>query len=183
MAIQSLQGNMIQNQYGNGIVCQGPMLTASPFLTDSFQQQLPHEYWYQAPVYDDDGTIIYYQDIRTGQKDSASLNWGFSITFSLPLDNSLQRRCKEMADTWLAIKKQDLSDKQLSWHVARLKECGQLKLSGIEFSEGSVFYSLCEDVLVKPKMGQVLPHRHNIPPISSSSSSSKEADLVSPDKK
>ena len=174
MAIQSLQGNMIQNQYGNGIVCQGPMLTASPFLTDSFQQQLPKEYWYSSPVYDDDGNIIYYQDVRTGQKDSASLNWGFSITFSLPLDNSLQRRCKEMADTWLAIKKQDLSDKQLSWHIARLKECSELKIAGIEFAKNSVFYSLCEDVVIKPKMGQVLPHRHDIPPITSSSSSKPE---------
>jgi len=179
MAIQSLQGNMIQNQYGNGIVCQGPMLTASPFLTDSFQQQLPHEYWYESPVYDDDGNIIYYQDIRTGQKDSASLNWGFSITFSMPLDNSLQKRCKRAADAQIAIQEQVLADKQLSWHVARMKECGQLKLSGIEFAKNSVFYSLCEDVLVKPKMGQVLPHRHNIPPISSSS---KEEVLVSPDK-
>jgi len=180
MAIQSLQGNMIQNQYGNGIVCQGPMLTASPFLTDSFQQQLPHEYWYSSPVYDDDGNVIYYQDVRTGQKDSASLNWGFSITFSLPLDNSLQRRCKAMADKWLELKNQDLMDKQLSWHVARLKECGSLKKSGIEFAKDSVFYSLCEDVRVLPKMGQVLPHRHNIPPISSSS---EEVNLVSPDKK
>ena len=174
MAIQSLQGNMIQNQYGNGIVCQGPMLTASPFLTDSFQQQLPHEYWYQSPVYDDDGTILYYQDVRTGQKDSASLNWGFSITFSLPLDNSLQRRCKAMADKWLELQDQTLKDKQLSWHVARLKECGNLKKSGIEFAKGSVFYSLCEDVLVLPKMGQVLPHRHDIAPITSSSSSTLE---------
>ena len=181
MAIQSLQGNMIQNQYGNGIVCQGPMLTASPFLTDSFQQQLPHEYWYQSPVYDDDGTILYYQDVRTGQKDSASLNWGFSITFSMPLDNSLQKRCKRAADAQIAIQEQVLADKQLSWHVARLKECGALKKSGIEFAKNSVFYSLCEDVLVLPKMGQVLPHRHNIPPISSSSS--KEVSPVSPDKK
>ena len=170
MAIQSLQGNMIQNQYGSGIVCQGPMLTASPFLTDSFQQQLPHEYWYSAPVYDDDGTILYHQDVRTGQKDSASLNWGFSITFSLPLDNSLQKRCKRAADTQIAIQEQVLKDKELSWHVARLKECGNLKKAGIEFAKGSVFYSLCEDVLVLPKMGQVLPHRHSIPPISSSSS-------------
>ena len=174
MAIQSLQGNMIQNQYGNGIVCQGPMLTASPFLTDSFQQQLPKEYWYSSPVYDDDGNITYYQDVRTGQKDSASLNWGFSITFSLPLDNSLQKRCKAMADKWLAIQDQNLKDKQLSWHVARLKECGALKKSGVEFAKNSVFYSLCEDVLVKPKMGQVLPHRHRIPPITSSSSSKPE---------
>ena len=174
MAIQSLQGNMIQNQYGNGIVCQGPMLTASPFLTDSFQKQLPREYWYDSPVYSDEGDILYHQRVRTGQKDSASLNWGFSITFSLPLDNSLQRRCKAMADKWLAIQDQNLKDKELSWHVARLKECGALKKSGIEFAKNSVFYSLCEDVLVLPKMGQVLPHRHNIPPITSSSSSKPE---------
>ena len=74
MAIQSLQGNMIQNQYGGGIVCQGPMLTFSPFMTDSLQQSLPKEYWYDSPVYDDDGNLIYYQSVRTGQKDSASLN-------------------------------------------------------------------------------------------------------------
>jgi len=165
MAIQSLQGNMIQNQYGNGIVCQGPMLTASPFLTDSFQQQSPKEYWYDSPVYSDTGDLLYHQKVRTGQKDSLSLNWGFSITFSLPLDNSLQKRCKAMADKWLAIQDQNLKDKELSWHVARLKECGALKKSGIEFAKNSVFYSLCEDVLVLPKMGQVLPHRHNIPEI------------------
>ena len=165
MAIQSLQGNMIQNQYGNGIVCQGPMLTASPFLTDSHQQQYPKEYWYENPVYDDDGNILYHQSIRTGQKDSASLNWGFSITFSIPLDNSLQKRCKAIADKWLAIQDQKLKDAELSWHIARLKECGALKTSGIEFAKNSVFYSLCEDVLVLPKMGQVLPHRHEIPPL------------------
>ena len=158
------------------------MLTASPFLTDSFQQQLPHEYWYKSPVYDDDGNITYYQDVRTGQKDSASLNWGFSITFSMPLDNSIQKRCKKAADTQIAIQEQILKDKELSWHVARLKECGQLKLSGVEFSKDSVFYSLCEDVRVLPKMGQVLPHRHDITPISSSSSSKEEVP-VSPDKK
>ena len=84
-----------------------------------------------------------------------------------------------MADKWLELKNQDLMDKQLSWHVARLKECGALKKSGIEFAKNSVFYSLCEDVLVLPKMGQVLPHRHNIPPISSSS---EEVNPVSPDK-
>ena len=73
---------MIQNQYGNGIVCQGPMLTASPFLTDSYQESHPKEYWYENPVYDDDGNIIYYQNVRTGQKDSVSLNWDFLLLFN-----------------------------------------------------------------------------------------------------
>ena len=101
------------------------------------------------------------------------MNYGFSMTFSIPLDNSLQRRCKEAADTQIALQKQQLKDKELSWHVARLKECGQLKLAGIEFAKNSPFRELCKDIVVLPKMGQVLPHRHQI-------KSSKEVNLSFP---
>ena len=180
MAIQSLQGNMIQNQYGNGIVCQGPMLTFSPFLTDSHTFSTPREYWYEAPVYDDDGNIVYNQLNRTGQKDNFSLNLGFSMTFSIPLDNSLQQRCKRAVDAQVGIQEQVLKDKQLSWHIARLKECGTLKKSGIEFAKNSPFRELCKDVVVLPKMGQVLPHRHTI---KTSESVSKEEVPSSLDKR
>ena len=168
MAIQSLQGNLIQNQYGGNILCQGPMLTFSPFITDSYQQAVPKEYWYDAPQYNDDGTISHYVATRTGQKDNLSLNMGFSMTFSIPLDNSLQRRCKQAADNQIARTKQMLKDSELNWHIARLKNCGELKLKGIEFAPDSPYADLCKDVVVKPKMGQVLPHRHSIPVTSSS---------------
>ena len=166
------------NQFGGNIVCQGPMLTFSPFVTDSHTYSQPREYWYDSPVYGDDGTLLYHQRVRTGQKDNFSFNLGFSMTFSIPLDNSLQERCKKAIDTQIALQEQTLADKQLSWHVARLKECGQLKLAGIEFAPDSPFRELCKDVAVLPKMGQVLPHRHDIPPISSST----EVNLSSPDK-
>ena len=97
MAIQTLQGNLIQNQYGGGVVCQGPMLTFSPFVTDSHSYSEPKEYWYQNPVYNDDGTILYYQDVRTGQKDNHALNIGASLTFSMPLDRRFQRTCLKNA--------------------------------------------------------------------------------------
>jgi len=171
MAIQSLQGNLIQNQYGGNILCQGPMLTFSPFLTDSHQYSTPREFWYDAPQYNDDGSISHYVATRTGQKDNHALNLGFSLTFSIPLDNSLQRRCKESVDTQLARTEQLLYDSQLNYHIARLKNCGELKLKGIEFAESSPYYHLCSDVLVLPRMGQVLPHRHDIPTSSSSSTS------------
>jgi hypothetical protein len=163
MAIQTLQGNLIQNSMGGNIVCQGPMLTFSPFITDSHTWQKPKEYWFDSPVYNDDGSISHYQANRTGQKDNHSVNLGASLTFSIPLDTSLQRRCKQAADTQIARQQQALLDSQLSWHIARLKECGNLKLKGIEFSDDSPFKSLCEDVVVKAKMGQVLPHRHQTP--------------------
>ncbi len=170
MAIQSLQGNLIQNQYGGNIVCQGPMLTFSPFLTDSHQYSSPREYWYSQPQYGDDGQITHYTQNRTGQKDNHALNLGFSLTFSIPLDNSLQRRCKESVDNQIARSEQLLYDSQLNYHIARLKNCGELKLKGIEFAKNSPYYNLCSDVLVLPRMGQVLPHRHDIPVTSSSSS-------------
>ena len=169
MAIQSLQGNLIQNQYGGNILCQGPMLTFSPFVTDSHQYSIPREYWYDAPQYDDDGNVTHHVATRTGQKDNHSLNLGFSMTFSIPLDQSLQRRCKQAADNQIKRTAQMLKDSELNWHIARLKNCGELKLQGIEFAPSSPYFKLCEDVLVKPRLGQVLPHRHNIPVTSSSS--------------
>ena len=100
---------------------------------------------------------------RTGQKDNIAMNLGFSMTFSIPLDGSLQRRCKQAADNQIAITKQKLQDSQLNWHIARLKNCGELRLKGIEFAPWSPYFELCKDVLVKAKMGQVLPHRHQTP--------------------
>ena len=168
MAIQSLQGNLIQNQYGGNILCQGPMLTFSPFVTDSHQYSMPREYWYDAPQYADDGSISHHVATRTGQKDNHSLNLGFSMTFSVPLDNSLQRRCKQAVDNQNARTEQLLLDSQLNWAIARLKNCGELKLQGIEFAESSPYYELCADVVVRPRMGQVLPHRHEMPTTNSS---------------
>jgi len=164
MAIQSLQGNLIQNQYGGNIVCQGPMLTFSPFLTDSHTYSSPREYWYEQPQYNDAGEVTHSTLNRTGQKDNMALNLGFSMTFSIPLDGSLQRRCKEAADTQIARQKQLISDSQLNWHIARLKNCGELRLAGIEFAPWSPYFELCKDVVVRAKMGQVLPHRHTTPP-------------------
>jgi hypothetical protein len=173
MAIQTLQGNLIQNQYGGGVVCQGPMLTFSPFITDSHTFQKPREYLYDAPVYDDDGNIIYHQQTRTGQKDNFSLNVGASLTFSMPLDRRFQRRCLKNAKLQGEHQQQLIDNKKLDWHIARLRECGKLRLAGIEFASDSPYFHLCEDVVVKPKMGQVLPHRHLI------SSPSKEVNPVS----
>ncbi len=164
MAIQTLNGNLIQNSMGGNIICQGPMLTFSPFVTDSHTWQKPREYWFDSPVYNDDGSISHYQSNRTGQKDNHSFNVGASLTFSMPLDGSLQKRCKQAADTQIARQDQALKDSQLSWHIARLKECGNLKLKGIEFASWSPYFELCKDVVVRAKPGQVLPHRHKTPP-------------------
>ena len=165
MGIQNLPGNSVTNHYGGNIICQGPMLTISPFVTDSHSYSTPREYWYDAPSYNDDGSLSHYVATRTGQKDNYALNFGISANFSIPLDNSLQRRCKSAVDKQLALQQELVNFKRLDFEITRLKNCGELMLAGIEFHPKSPYYKVCEDVVVKAKPGQVLPHRHTLKPL------------------
>ena len=175
MGIQNLPGNNVTNHYGGNIICQGPLLTVSPFLTDSHTYSLPREYWYDAPSYNDDGTLSHHVATRTGQKDNHALNLGLSVNFSIPLDNSLQKRCKSAVDKQIALQQEVLNFKRLDFELTRLKNCGEQYLKGVEFHPKSPYYKICADVIVRSRPGQVLPHRHQI-------KSSKEVNLVSPDK-
>ena len=174
MGIQNLPGNSVTNHYGGNIICQGPMLTISPFVTDSHTYSTPREYWYDAPSYNDDGTLSHYVATRTGQKDNFALNLGISANFSIPLDNSLQRRCKSAVDKQLALQQEIINFKRLDFEISRLKNCGELMLAGIEFSPDSPYRDVCKDIVVKAKMGQVLPHRHNVKPLEVVSPSSDD---------
>ena len=165
MGIQNLPGNSVTNHYGGNIICQGPMLTISPFVTDSHTYSTPREYWYDNPSYNDDGTLSHHVATRTGQKDNFALNLGVSANFSIPLDNSLQRRCKSAVDKQLALQQELVNFKRLDFEITRLKNCGELMLKGIEFHPKSPYYKVCADVVVKAKPGQVLPHRHTLKPL------------------
>ena len=175
MGIQNLPGNSVTNHYGGNIICQGPMLTISPFLTDSHTYSTPREYWYKNPSYNDDGTLSHYVDTRTGQKDNFALNLGVSANFSIPLDGSFQERCKAAVDRQLKLMEEINNFKRLDYEITRLKNCGELMLKGIEFHPNSKYYKICEDVVVRAKPGQVLPHRHKL-------KSLEVVNPVSPDK-
>ena len=117
-----LQGSAITNTYGGNIQCQGPTLTVTPYLNRTKSWGLPYEYSYDDPVYDlsdlDDngvldnpGDVLFYKDTRTGQKDNHNWNVGLSIQATIPLDQGLQRRCKEAVDTQLALQQQLLANR------------------------------------------------------------------------
>ena len=171
-ATQVLQGNTIENHYGNGIRCQGPQMSFSPFVTTSFNQKRPFDYIYETPVYDpsvdengnliNPGKILYYQQNYSGNKDSLGLNLGAALTFTFPLDNRFQDACLKAATTQEKIQSQILSKERLNYELARLKNCGSLLQDGIQFKKSSKFYALCEDIIVTEKMNQVLPHTHNL---------------------
>ena len=188
-AIQVLQGPYITNTYGGGIQCQGPTRNFTPYVTGSLSASKPYEPYYMDPVYDvtdnfgafdDDGRpigdgrldnpgdIVFHKRTRTGQKDNYSLGLGFSMTWSTPTDKKLQDLCKEAASSNIAMMQQLTANKRLDFEIARLKNCGELKLKGIQFHPKSPYYSVCADVLVNNPPGHKHPHYHEIPSVSSS---------------
>ena len=164
----------LTNSYGNGIQCQGPILTVTPYVNRSKSWQLPFEDYYGEPVYDlsdladngildNPGSVLYEMPTRTGQKDSYNWSGGLSMQMTIPLDGGLQARCKAMADANIKLHQQNVQTRRLEYEIARLKNCGELKLKGIEFHPKSPYFAVCADVVIKPKPGQVLQHKHAIP--------------------
>ena len=175
--VQVLQGPFHTNTYGNGIQCQGTTLSITPFLTGALSLKRPYESYYQDPVYDtsdvnDDGiidntgSVLYFKDVRTGQKDSHSITGGISATLSVPLDKRFTDRCLSAATTQEKIQQQILANKRLDFEIARLRECSKFKLQGINFHPTSSAYSICSDILTRPFKEKPIDHVH---PISSDS--------------
>ena len=196
-AIQVLQGPYITNTYGGGIQCQGPTRNFTPYVTGTASASKPYEPYYNDPVYDvtdldDDGRIdnpgdiLFTKKTRTGQKDNYSLGVGFSMTWSTPTDKNLQDLCKKAATTQIALQEQVTANKRLDFEIARLKNCGELMLKGIQFHPKSPYYSVCADVVVNNPPGHQHPHVHSIPSVSRPSSvpespvSSRAEDLGAP---
>ena len=195
-AIQVLQGPYITNTYGGGIQCQGPTRNFTPYVTGSVSASKPYEDYYDTPVYDmrdltgdfdDDGNpigdgapdnpgdILFYQPTRTGQKDNYSLGIGFSMTWSTPTDKKMQDLCKKAAETQIELNAQLTANKRLDFEIARLKNCGDLMLRGIQFHPKSPYYKVCADVVVNNPPGHSHPHVHAIPSVPSASETQNEA--------
>jgi hypothetical protein len=184
-AIQVLQGPYITNTYGSGIQCQGPTRNFTPYVTGSGSWTKPYEEYYDSPVYDmrdmdedgapdNPGDILYNVPTRTGQKDNYNLGIGFSMTWSTPTDKKMQELCKQAARASIDLMQQSAANKRLDFEIARLKNCGDLMLRGIQFHPKSPYYKVCADVVVNNPPGHKHPHIHAIPSSSSSSGTQSE---------
>jgi len=117
-------------------------------------------------VPDNPGNELWQKPVRTGNTRNYSTSIGLSATLSLPLDGGLQERCKQAAETQIALQGQLLANKRLDFELARLKNCGELLQKGIRFHPRSPYAKVCADVVVQ-NVNTVMQHRHTIPPISS----------------
>lgn len=120
-------------------------------------------------ILDNPGDIIFHKKTRTGQKDNYSLGIGFSMTWSTPTDKKMQDLCKKAATASIEMMQQQTANKRLDFEIARLKNCGELMLKGIQFHPKSPYYKVCADVVVNNPPGHTHPHYHKIPNVSSSS--------------
>ena len=128
-------------------------------------------------VPDNPGSQLWQKPVRTGMTRNSSTSIGLSATLSLPLDGGLQERCKQAAETQIALQGQMLANKRLDFELPRLKNCGELLQKGIRFHPQSPYAKVCADVIVMNR-NAVAPHVHSIP--SPSVSESRDSEPVAP---
>ena len=159
-------------RYSQGIQCTTPNISLSPYVVNSHSFARPKSTVTRTPIYDDDtGEIKYYSEIPRFEKDKYALNWGASLQFNIPIGKGVDL-CHQAVRT--NIKNQELLYKKTSLEVSlhRLKICAEQIKLGVRFRPGSSSAVTCEDIEVIIKPNQVLPHTHEITPVSSSSASS-----------
>jgi len=140
-AVQILQGPFAVNQFGGGVACSGPSLSANTFSTGNLNGS-SDPYTYQS---------------HTG-------NAGISFGFNIPLDGSITELCKERARVSIERQQAEADKARLDFELVRLLRCGEAKKAGIRFHPKSPYASICSDVIIvrnenpiRQKQGPVTP--------------------------
>ena len=182
-AVQVVPSRQFQYQM-NTITCQGATLNISPFVSTTYGFATPFESHYNRPVYsrrdiegnfDDDnnaigdgdvdagyrGEILYFEKVRTGQNQSnVSINGGITATFSIPLDRTAIKECREAMKKQNELYEASLAAKRLNYEMSRAKTCADNYKNGFRFKEGTPMALVCSDIeIIEPTN---LDHVHKI---------------------
>ena len=180
-AVQVVPARQFQYQVGPGIACQGATLNISPFISATNSYGLPYEPYYDVPIYDTSdnfglidadgndiadgipdnaGRVLYTEKQRTGmQQSNTSLNGGITATFSIPLDRSAVKLCKQTMQKQVELYEASLAAKRLNYEFTRQKTCASSLKEGVIFI--GELAKICADVkLISPPN---VAHTHKIP--------------------
>ena len=182
-AVQVVPSRQFQYQM-NTITCQGATLNISPFVSTTYGFATPFESHFDRPVYsrrdiegnfDDDnnaigdgdvdagyrGEILYFEKVRTGQKQSnVSINGGITATFSIPLDRTAIKECREAMKKQNELYEASLAAKRLNYEMSRAKTCADNYKQGFRFKEGTPMALVCSDIeIIEPTN---LDHIHKL---------------------
>ena len=118
-AVQVVNSQYFQQQYGPGVQCQGSTLVVAPFVLQGLQ----------AP------------DFETNS------DWGLSLQVSVPLDREGVRLCKERAAIEIARQQAETDKAQLDYQLVRALKCTELIQAGAFLHPSSPYAGLCADVI------------------------------------
>ena len=169
-AVQVVPSRTFSSTYGGGISCQSATLHINPFLSTTTSWARPYESHYNDPVYDtstdengnllNPGSVLFYQPVRTGQKDNFSINGGITATISVPLDRHHVRTCRAAAEKQVALLDTKIAEQRLIYEIKRIKNCADLLKDGIIVR--GVYAQICKDVSLTNPPGVLPPHKHPI---------------------
>ena len=180
-AVQVVPSRQFTNTYGGGISCQGATLNINPFLSTTASWARPYESHYNDPVYDtldlvgafnsegnpipdgvpdNPGSVLFYQPVRTGQKDNFSINGGITATISVPLDRHHVKTCRAAAEKQVALLDAKIAMERMVYEIKRVKNCADLMKDGIIIT--GIYAQICRDVVLTNPPGVLPPHTHSI---------------------
>ena len=73
-----------------------------------------------------------------------SENWGFQISFAVPLDKTGMKQCREMA-------KRQEEKMRLDYELVRALKCAELQRLGFKIREQTRVAHMCSDIVPIPK--------------------------------
>lgn len=130
-AVQILQGPFAVNQFGGGVACSGPSLSANTFTTGGLNGSAD-----------------------PGGYQSHSGNAGITFGFNIPLDGSITELCKARAEVAIQRQRAEAEKARLDFELVRLLKCGEAKKLGVYFHPDSPYAGICADIIVmEPSQG------------------------------
>ena len=124
-AVQVLQGPYAVNTYGGGTSCQSATFNVQGFA-------------YSSQNYFDDPNAF----------ETSVVNPGFTMGISIPIDQSLQRLCKERAAVEIERAQAEADKARLDYELVRMLRCGEAKKAGIYFNPNSPYNKVCADIML-----------------------------------
>ena len=118
-AVQVVNSQYFQQQYGGGVQCQGTTLVVAPFAISGLQ----------AP------------DFET------SNDFGVSLQVAMPLDREALRLCKERAQIAIDRQQAETDKAQLDYQLVRALKCTEMIQMGAFLHPSSPYGGLCADVI------------------------------------
>ncbi len=124
-AVQVLQGPYAVNTYGGGTSCQSATFNVQGFAY---------------------GSQNYYED--PAAYNTSVMNPGFTMGVSIPIDQTLQRICKERAAVEVERAQAEADKARLDYELVRMLRCGEAKKQGIYLAPNSPYSKVCADVML-----------------------------------